>query len=309
MKISIIGAGAMGSLYGGMLSEAGHDVVLYDVNKEHVDRINSKGLAIHSAATKEVKVVHPSASTDPGAVRNSDIFIIFVKSTITEIVAKQFSEYANENTIVITLQNGLGNEAIIRRYFPEGQVAAGVTSQGATFIGPGEINHAGKGPTYLCMADKNNARLEPFVNALNSAGFETHIEENIEDLIWSKLIINVGINAVTAITGLENGKLLDYPEIKEVMADLVAEGVKTAEKKGVKFTYPDPLAVVFEVAEKTALNRSSMLQDFDRGNATEIDFINNAIVREAEKLGMEAPVNKTVTGIVKTLEKINRNRS
>ncbi len=309
MKISIIGAGAMGSLYGGMLSEAGHDVVLYDVNKEHVNRINSKGLAIHSAATKEVKIVRPSASTDPEAVRNSDIFIIFVKSTITEIVAKQFSEYSDENTIVITLQNGLGNEAIIRRYFPERQVAAGVTSQGATFIGPGEINHAGKGPTYLCMADKNNARLEPFVNALNSAGFETHIEENIEDLIWSKLIINVGINAVTAITGLENGKLLDYPEIKEVMADLVAEGVKTAEKKGVKFTYPDPLAVVFEVAEKTALNRSSMLQDFDRGNATEIDFINNAIVKEAEKLGMEAPVNKTVTGIVKTLEKINRNRS
>ncbi len=308
MKISIIGAGAMGSLYGGMLAGSGHDVVLYDVNKAHVNRIINDGLIIHSPSTGDKTVTSPEATTDPAGVKGSDIFIIFVKSTITEIVAKQFIEYADDDTIVITLQNGLGNEAIIRKYFGADRVAAGVTSQGATFLGPGEINHAGNGPTYLCMSNKDNSRLEPFVRALNSCGFETHIESNIENLIWSKLVINVGINAVTAITGLENGKLLNYPEIKAVMKDLVEEGVETAEKKGIKFTYENPLKVVYEVAEKTALNRSSMLQDFDRGNITEIDFINNAIVLEAENQGIKAPVNKTITNIVKTMERINREK-
>ncbi|MCK5197997.1 MAG: hypothetical protein KAR21_06585, partial [Spirochaetales bacterium] len=137
---------------------------------------------------------------------------------------------------------------------------------------------------------------------------ETHIEENIADLVWSKLVINVGINAVTAISGLENGKLLDYPDMKSLMGDLVREAVAVAEKKGIKLSYTDPLQVVYDVSEKTALNRSSMLQDFDRGSMTEIDFINNAIVREGEKLGIETPVNNTISKLVRSMEVVNRNR-
>ncbi len=304
MKISIIGSGAMGSLFGGMLSKSGEDVLLYDVNEAHVKKINSDGLSIRSAATGDTETVHPRASTNPDDTKDSDIFIIFVKSTITRLVAEQFLQLAGENSIVVTLQNGLGNEEIIREIFGKERVAAGVTSQGATFLGPGSINHAGNGPTHLCMSDKNNEKLKPFVAALNKAGFEADIEDNIENLVWSKLIINVGINALTAITGLENGKLLDYPELKEIMKDLVSEGVKTAEKRGVTLTFPDPLETVFDVCRKTAKNRSSMLQDFDRGSRTEIDFINYAIVREAEKMGMEAPVNKTVANLVKVMERV-----
>lgn len=305
MKISIIGAGAMGSLFGGMISKSGQDVLLYDVNKDHVEKIKRDGLAINDLSTGEKIIVHPKASTQPEDIEGSDIFIIFVKSTITEIVAKQFATMAHVNTIVLTLQNGLGNETVLKKYFGDTRVAAGVTSQGATFIGPGEINHAGNGPTHLCMSSSDNRRLFPFVDILNKCGLETHIEPNIRNLVWSKLIINVGINAVTAITGLENGKLLEYPEIMEVMKDLVEEGTAVAEKKGITFTYSNPLEVVYEVARKTGLNRSSMLQDFDRGSKTEIDFINNAIAMEAAALGMVAPVNKTVTNIIKTMEKVN----
>ncbi len=304
MKISIIGAGAMGSLFGGMLSKGGQEILLYDVNKAHVKKIQHKGLVINELSSGEKLVVHPEASTNPEDVSGSDIFIIFVKSTFTDSVAKQFAPLTDKNTIVITLQNGLGNEEILKKYFGEDHVAAGVTSQGATFAGPGEINHAGNGPTHLCMSNKDNSRLGPFVDALNTCGFETHIESSIKSLIWSKLIINVGINAVTAITGLENGKLLEHPEIMEVMKDLVEEGTAVAEKKGIPFTYDNPLQVVYDVAKKTGLNRSSMLQDFDRGNKTEIDFINNAIVREAAALGLQTPVNRTVTNIIKTMERI-----
>ncbi len=304
MKISILGAGAMGSLFGGMLSTSGEDVLLYDVNEAHIRRITEEGLTINSLSDGKKLVVHPQASTHPEDVAGSDVLIIFVKSTITEIVAKQFVPMARENTIVLTLQNGLGNEETIKRYFGKDRTAAGVTSQGATFVGPGEINHAGKGPTYLCMSNKDNSRLDPFTAVLNSCGFETHVEPNIRDLVWSKLLINVGINAVTAITGLENGKLLAYPEIMAVMKDLVEEGTAVAEKKGISFTYDNPLEVVYDVAKKTGLNRSSMLQDFDRGSKTEIDFINNAVVREAASLGLQAPVNRTITHIIKTMEGI-----
>ena len=304
MKISIIGSGAMGSLFGGKLSKSGEDVILYDVNEAHINRVNQKGLSIHSTATGETLVVYPRATKDPEETRGSDIFIIFVKSTITELVVKQFSSFADNNSIVITLQNGLGNEEIIRNIMGKEMVAAGVTSQGATFLGPGEINHAGNGPTHLCMSDKHNEKLKPFVETLNKAGFEADIEDNIENLVWSKLIINVGINALTAITNLENGRLLEFQDLKSIMDDLVAEGVAVAAKKGVTLTFPDPLQTVFDVAGKTAKNRSSMLQDFDRGNRTEIDFINGAIVREGSILGINTPVNKTIAGLVRTMERI-----
>ena len=308
MKISIIGAGAMGSLYGGKLSLAGNNVVLYDINKAHVDMINLKGLIIEESSTGEKVTAHPIASSDPEDVSGSDLLIIFVKSTVTDSVARQFVKYAKPETIVLTLQNGLGNEDILREHFGAGRTAAGVTSQGATFLGPGKIRHAGNGPTHICMSDKDNDKLKDIVKVFSDSGFEIHIEENIADLVWSKLIINVGINAVTALSGLENGKLLDYPDMKSLMADLVTEAVLVAEKRGVTLSYSDPLQIVYDVSEKTALNRSSMLQDFDRGSLTEINFINNAIVREGAKLGIPTPFNSLISKLVKSMELVNRER-
>ena len=298
----------MGSLYGGKLSLAGNDVVLYDINKAHVDMINLKGLIIEESTTAEKITAHPAASSNPEDVSGSDLLIIFVKSTATNAVARQFVKYAKPETIVLTLQNGLGNEDILREHFGAGRTAAGVTSQGATFLGPGNIRHAGNGPTHICMSDKDNDKLLDIVNVFSDSGFEIHIEENIADLVWSKLIINVGINAVTALSGLENGKLLDYPDMKSLMADLVNEAVLVAEKRGVTLSYSDPLQVVYDVSEKTALNRSSMLQDFDRGSLTEIDFINNAIVREGAKLGISTPFNSIISKLVKSMELVNRER-
>ena len=308
MKISIIGAGAMGSLFGGKLSLNGIDVVLYDINKAHVDSINSNGLSIEESSSGEILKAYPLASSNPQDVQDSDLMVVFVKSTVTNAVAEQFKAYAKPETIVLTLQNGLGNEDILRKHFGEQRTAAGVTSQGATFLEPGKIRHAGNGPTHICMSDKKNGKLTDIVKVFIKSGFEIDIAENIADLVWSKLIINVGINAVTAVSGLENGKILNYPGLKTIMADLVREAVMVAEKKEIKLSYPDPLQVVYDVSGKTALNRSSMLQDFDRGSLTEIDFINNAIVREGVKLGIETPHNSLIARLVKSMEVINRER-
>ena len=303
MKISIIGSGAMGSLFGGRLSLAGHEVVLYDVYREHVEAVKRDGLAIEQAGSGEVTVASPAASVDPEDVRGSQAMIVFVKSTATEEAAKQFVPYASPDTVVLTLQNGLGNEAIIRRYFGAERTAAGVTSQGATFLGPGRIRHAGRGPTHIGMADGSAAKLAPLAAALTAAGFETHVEGDVAGLIWNKLIINVGINALTALTGKPNGRLLDFEETKAIMADLVAEALAVAAARGVRITHADSLQTVYEVAKKTGANRSSMLQDFDRGRASEIDFINGAIAREGAELGIPVPVNATLTRLIRALEK------
>jgi len=306
MKISVIGSGAMGSLFGGKLALSGHDVVLYDINQNHINRVNNHGLVIEELSSGQKYTARPVATSDPAQAAKAEVLIIFVKSTVTESAARQFSSLTGPDTLVVTLQNGLGNEQILKSYFGDSHTAAGVTSQGATFKGPGEIRHAGNGPTHLCMSSGDNQKLKPLIEALNSAGFVTEADENIAGLIWSKLVINVGINALTALTGLENGKLLDYDPVKEVMASLVEEAVQVARAKGITLSYGDPLATVFDVCRKTGPNRSSMLQDFDRGSSTEIDFINNAIVREGEAMGIATPVNRTITSLIKAKEEISR---
>jgi 2-dehydropantoate 2-reductase len=305
MTIGVIGAGAMGSLYGGRLAQAGEKVLLYDVARPHVEALNASGLAIEELNTGAVSTVRVQATSEPRDLAGADFLIVFVKSSATAAAAEQIAPLAKGSAIAVTLQNGLGNEQILREAFGAARTAAGVTSQGATFLGPGRIRHAGVGLTHLGMSDRRNEKLAPLVEALNRAGFETHLELSIENLVWSKLVINVGINALTALTGLANGRLLDFPQTRSVMADLVTEAVRVAQARGVELTYQDPLAMVYTVAEKTARNRSSMLQDFDRGAPSEIDVINGAILREAEALGIEVPVNRTVTRLIQALDAVH----
>lgn len=295
----------MGSLFGGRLALSGQDVVLYDVFKEHVDKINASGLEIEDAAGGQTILARPRASTDPKAVLGSDIFIIFVKSTATEEAAAQFKAFAKPDTIVLTLQNGLGNEAILRRHFGVQRTAAGVTSQGATFVGPGKIRHAGKGPTHMAMSDGDAGKLAAFAAALSAAGFETHVEQDVAGMIWGKLIINVGINALTALWGVQNGKLLDYEDSKTLMADLVNEALAVVKARGIVLSDKDPLATVYAVAAKTGANYSSMLQDFQKNRVSEIDFINGAILREAKELGVAVPVNEAVTRLVRVADRLH----
>jgi len=293
----------MGSLFGGKLSLAGHEVVLYDIFREHVDAVQRDGLVIEDAAGGPALTARPAASTDPESARGADALIVFVKSTATAPAAEQFAPRAGRDTVVLTLQNGLGNESIIAARFGKDRTAAGVTSQGATFLGPGRIRHAGKGPTHICMSDGRNEKLVPLCAALEQAGFETHVSPDVAGLVWSKLVINVGINALTAITGQVNGKLVESEETRAIMADLVAEAVAVARARGISLSYEDPLSTVFDVARRTGANRSSMLQDFDRHRPSEIEVMNGAVVREAAHAGVPAPVNATITRVIRALER------
>lgn len=302
MRIGVIGAGAMGSLFGGRLAAAGENVVLYDVNRAHVDAVSNDGLIIEEAVTGHEISVRPSATTDPGDLGNVDVAIVFVKSSATEAVCRQFLPILGRETIVATFQNGLGNEDVLRAHFAD-RTAVGVTSWGGTFLAPGRVRHAGSGATYIAMSNGDHRRLDPFVAALRRAGVDIKVEPDIRNLIWSKLVINVGINPLTALTGLPNGGLCDHDETKELVELLVGEAVAVAKAKGITLTYPDPVSAVLDVAEKSRANRSSMLQDFDNARVSEIEVINRAIVREAEALGIDVPVNRAMALLVASFDK------
>jgi 2-dehydropantoate 2-reductase len=305
VKIAIIGAGAMGSLFGGRLALAGEEVWLLDVWEEHVRTINEKGLSIASPAGDIV--ARPKATTRPGDIGTAELVIVFVKSTATAKAAETAAALLGPDSAVLTLQNGYGNAETIAAAVGADRVIAGTTAQGATLLGPGRIMHGGSGETHIGeLGGGLTERLQKIATCLTRAGITTIADDNVASLIWGKLIVNVGINALTGITGLRNGELADHEETRQVLALAVEEAVKVADAAGVKLPYDTPVEKVLAVAVATAQNRSSMLQDLSGGRMTEIEAINGALVREGERYGVATPVNRVLTLLIKALEKLPR---
>ncbi|MGD8290110.1 MAG: 2-dehydropantoate 2-reductase [Desulfobacterales bacterium] len=302
MKVAVVGAGAMGSLFGALLAEAGNDVWLYDIWQEHVQTINQAGLQIERDGN--TRTVEVKATSDPGQIGLTDLVIIFVKSTRTKSAAKTARSIAGSDGSVMTLQNGMGNADEIAEFIAPERILAGTTSHGATLLGPGNIRHAGSGATTIgpWAATKDGLdRAEQFADFFSRAGIRTEAVADVRSVVWNKLLINIGINAITALTNIKNGQILDLEITQELSRAAVKEAVGVARKLNVK-VYDDAMDIVFKVAEATALNRSSMGQDVDNLRPTEIAAINGFIVREAERLGLAAPVNFTLTALIETLQ-------
>jgi 2-dehydropantoate 2-reductase len=201
------------------------------------------------------------------------------------------------------LQNGVGNLEILEEVFGSDRILGGVTAEGATLLGPGKIRHAGRGETIIGPGGDPGSPAERMVTAFNQAGFQTRSVKDVKDLIWGKLLINVGINALTAITRLKNGRLPELDGTRLIMEEAVKEAVAVAEAKKINLPYPDPIGRVIEVCQATAGNIASMLQDVLKEKLTEIDFINGAIVREGQAMGILTPVNLTLTSLVQVIQK------
>ena len=305
MKIAVVGAGAMGSLFGGLLADAGEDVTLIDVWKEHVDTINARGLRIKGISGD--RTIEMTSTTDPGKVGPVDLVIIFVKSYDTAEAARDALPMASDGTVFLSLQNGLGNIDKIAEAAGRHRIIRGVTAQGSTMMGPGEIYHAGEGPTVIGeLNETSTERVRRIGKAFDHAGIHTEISSNIMGALWSKVLVNVGINPLTALTGLRNGELLDHREIRQVMKRAVEEAMMVAHSLGIEMEFDNPVEKVYEVAEATAANRSSMLQDVERRRRTEIDALNGAIVELGRRIGVDTPVNDTLVAAVKGLESVRR---
>lgn len=307
MKIAIIGAGAMGCLYGAKLSAIpSNEVWLIDVWQEHIDAVNEKGLEMKENG-EVIRYTNLKATMDAGQAGVCDLAVIFVKSTLTGMAVRLNKAVFGPDTVALTLQNGLGNIDLIREVIGDGNVIAGTTAHGATMLAPGRMRHAGSGRTIIGEpAGGRSARLERIARILEEAGLETQLSDNVLGLVWDKLMVNVGINALTGITGLHNGELLDYPEIEELLEAAVEEAHSVAKAKGIRLSHEDPVKHTKDVCKATAANKSSMLQDILNGKRTEIDMINGAIVREGAAVGIATPVNLALTNLIKFLQRSER---
>lgn len=305
MKIAIVGAGAMGALYGVVLNDKGHEVTLIDKNTEHVEAINQEGLTMnHVKGNGEVnykmRAVTDSKQID-GAV---DLLIILVKTYLTETAVEENLNLIGDHTIVLTLQNGAGNIEKIEKFINKQKIIAGVTSTSGFVTKPGYIMHTGDGGTHFgeidgSITDRIKMVQELFRDDRLGPAF---IEENVMSLIWEKLIANCGINPVGALTYLNNGEELTGEEKVWLFDRITEEALAVAEAEGIKLPFDDRTGIT-KVCEATAANQTSMMIDVKNMRKTEIEAINGEIVRKGRIHGISTPVNETLLNLVLLREK------
>jgi len=297
-KVAVMGAGAVGCYYGGMLARAGHEVVLI-ARPQHVEAIARDGLRMQTKTFDEQ--VRLAASTDPGAVRDARLVLFCVKSTDTESAGAQLRPYLPADALVLCLQNGVDNADRLRSVLPQHAVAAAVVYVATEMAGAGHVRHHGRGELVIEPVDTQATSSEAVAQALIAAGVPTEISPNVRGALWAKLILNCAYNAVSAITQLPYGKTVAGEGVKDVMRDVVAECLAVAQAEGVQLP-GDVDAAVRKIAETMPSQYSSTAQDLARGKHSEIDYLNGLIVRRGAALGVATPANRVLWALVKLLE-------
>lgn len=298
MHVAIVGAGAMGGVLGFYLA-AVTDVVLVEPWAEHVAAIEAAGLRCERDGADEVRRVR--AVSDPAAAGPCDAALVLVKGRQTPWAAEACRALLAPDGVAYTLQNGVGNLDVLAAALGPGRAGQGVTALGGTLLGPGRVRHAGMGETVLGAAP-DRTRAEALAALFKAAGLPARVADDVESLVWGKLVINAGINALSALLRVPNGVLADEPAARALLAEAAAEAAAVAAARGVRLPYADPAAHVAAVARATAANRSSTLQDVLRGAPTEISTINGAVAREGARLGVPTPLNTALAALVAALE-------
>ncbi len=303
MRIVVVGPGAIGCLFAGLLAEAKHSVLLLARNPDHAAEILKGGIRIEGiggARTMQVR-----ATADPAtSAEEAELLMLCVKSYDTASAIEHALPLIGAETTVLTLQNGLGNiEQIAERVSSE-QIIAGTTAHGANTTGPGHVRHAGSGETIIGAVDSGSRnRAQATANILSAAGIETKVTDDLQSTLWGKLIINAAINPLTAITNLPNGRLVEIEKHRETLQLATLEAAAVAKAMGIKLPYDDAVAAVEDVCKRTSENISSMLQDMRSRKRTEIQAISGIVVRESRKMHIAAPVNDYLLNKIEEMTK------
>jgi 2-dehydropantoate 2-reductase len=301
VRIGVIGVGALGSVIGALLHEAGQDVVLVERNQQEVELVREKGLWIEGVSGERVVRPHIVAGGDEAGT--IDLALVLVKAYDTAGTLPTLATVLSPEGIVLTLQNGVGNYETLNAAFPD-RVLLGTTIMGAMTLGPGRVRHTGFGDTHFGEADgsirERTQAAEAALGTMRSG--PVHAVDNAVGSVWSKLIVNAGINAPATLLRVKNGDLPVSEAGKALIHDVVDECLAVTRAKGIRLMFDDAEARVIAVCHGTAANVCSMFQDMLAGRRTEIDFINGAIAREAEHMGFAAPVNRTLALLIKAME-------
>jgi len=294
--ILVVGTGAMASLFAARFAASGLGVRMLGTWVESIETLNKDGVRFIDEDGRE-SVFPVEATNDPGKCRGSQYAIILVKSYQTHQVALKLAKCLADDGLALTLQNGLDNHKILAEVLGEQRVASGVATTGATLIEPGIVRTGGRGVISL----GNHKHLKTIVDLLIRAGFEVENVENTDSLIWGKLVINAAINPLTALLKVPNGDLLVIPPARRLMNLVTIETADVASTMEISLPFPDPVAAVESVAQRTGSNYSSMYKDVSRGSQTEIDAINGAIVRVGESVSASVEYNRVLWLLVKAL--------
>jgi 2-dehydropantoate 2-reductase len=295
LSILIVGSGALACLFAARLASVGQQVNMLATWPEGLKALQASGVTLQVGRSESR---HPvTASANPADFAGAKTALVLVKAWQTERAAQQLQTCLAGDGLALTLQNGLGNQETLAAALGEARVAVGVITTGATLLGPGVVRWAGEGIVSL----GSHPQLGALGSLLQEAGFEVKLDQDVASLIWSKLIINAAINPLTALLNVPNGELLSRPAAKEFSAQLAAETAAVAAAQNIPLTFADPVAAAQDVADRTAANLSSMLQDVRRGARTEIDAICGAIVRAAHAAGVPAPANNAMWKLVNAL--------
>jgi len=303
MKICMLGSGALGSVIGGALIEAGFEVYLVRRSPELVQIMNSEGLKLREGGAD--RIVKVRAVTDCHGIGPVDLVIVLVKAYDTREAMEHARPIIGDRTVVLSLQNGLGAEDIIAEYVRKEQILGGRTYVAGMPLGPGHMIAGIKGKlTVMGELDGSiTERVNRIAGAFNQAGMETLVSENIVGLMWDKLLINVATGALSGITRLSFGGLYQVKEIRDCAIEAVAEAMAVAKASGVKLETINPEEAWLKApAGLPGEFKASILQSLEKGARTEIDFINGSVVRWGEKCGIPTPVNKTLVAGVKGIE-------
>ena len=293
MRIAVMGAGAVGCYYGGMLARAGHSVVLIG-RPQHVEAIRRDGLLLDTQSFQAR--VPLEASTEVDAVRDAGLVLFCVKSTDTESAAEAMRPHLAPDALVLTLQNGVDNATRLQAALTQ-EVAATVVYVATEMAGPGHVKHHGRGELVIAPSTKSAEVTELLI----AAGVPTQVSDNVTGALWAKLILNCAYNAISAITQLPYGRISQGEGVQAVMADVVRECLAVADAGGVAVP-GDTWAAVHRIAESMPSQFSSTAQDLARGKRSEIDHLNGYVLRQGEALGVATPVNRVLHTLVKLLE-------
>ena len=316
IKIGIIGAGSIGSLFGGYLacykSEEFEQEITFFCRKSHCEAINESGLTIkNEKGLMEIFGItaYESATSFLEKMKGSqefffDYLIISTKTTDLEKALKEYNEIIRSSRYIVILQNGIGNEEIVARYCEKRKIIRIITSHGALLEKPGKILHTGEGFVKIGLPfDKNNVSELKFFNSyLTLSGLKAEVVYNIDELIWEKAFVNIAINPLAALTRLNNGEIIKNDALMEIMKLLIKESLDISRKLGVKLPEKDYFKIAKDVASRTSDNINSMLQDILRSKPTEIDYLNGKIVEIGKRLNLDTPINKMITVLIKGLE-------
>ena len=299
MKIAIVGAGAMGSVYAGLLGDAGNEVWAVDVWAEHVEAIRARGLVVEGASGR--RTVHVHATSDPAEVGVCDLVVVATKAVDVEAAAVGAQPLVGPETVVLPIQNGLGSADRVAAALGEERVAIGVAGGfGASIVGPGHVHHSGWELVRLGERHRPaTQRIHAIAETWADAGFRVQVYDDVDQLVWEKLVCNACFSGTCAILERTIGGVLDDPPAWQVASSCARETYEVARARGIALGFDDPVAYARAFGEKIRDARPSLLLDVLAGRPCEIDVINGAIPPAAREVGLEAPVNETVTALVK----------